>query len=543
MAGIEGIIGYKPSASASDADTLDGLHASAFALASHTQGIGTITPFTSALLKAQVTDPTGTGPLVFANSPSLTTPSIGVATSIRIISTVATGTSPFTCASITLNSNLNADLLDGNHASAFQLSGNYITALTSDVTASGPGSVAATIAAGAVTYAKIQNISATSRILGRITAGAGVTEELTGANVRTICGLATTDSPQFANLILTGGGKIYPSADSTTGIQIAQADGTVFGIFDTTNKRMSIGGATVPGVKLYVIGGHIGLDNTYYLEQKDSGGTLRNVLGMSSSNVVNLVSGSNGIALVNSAQSANIATITSGGTMTLASGQSFQTFMAVPAAPTGIASTSGGSMADGTYYYVITGIGATGGETTKGTQSAAITITGGGGSGSIALTITPTPGATSHKIYRTQVSGTYTTPAYITALTMPTATYTDVSLNPTAGAPPAANTAYIYKLAPNGTSWITGASSLLGLGTSTPDARLDIFTETTEGKQAVSIHQNDADQAFVDFVGTESADLNNNISSYATEGGTVEYVKVEFNGTARWIRACSAPTA
>jgi hypothetical protein len=57
-----------------------------------------------------------------------------------------------------------------------------ITALTGDVTATGPGSVAATIAADAVTYAKLQNISATDRLLGRDTAGAGNAEELTVSN-------------------------------------------------------------------------------------------------------------------------------------------------------------------------------------------------------------------------------------------------------------------------------------------------------------------------------------------------------------------------
>lgn len=57
---------------------------------------------------------------------------------------------------------------------------------TGDVTGSG----ALTIASKAVTYAKIQDISATNRILGRITAGAGVTEELTAANVRSIIELA-----------------------------------------------------------------------------------------------------------------------------------------------------------------------------------------------------------------------------------------------------------------------------------------------------------------------------------------------------------------
>ncbi len=53
-----------------------------------------------------------------------------------------------------------------------------------DVTSSGDG--ATTIANDAVTYAKIQDVSATSRVLGRIAAGSGVVEELTGANIRTI---------------------------------------------------------------------------------------------------------------------------------------------------------------------------------------------------------------------------------------------------------------------------------------------------------------------------------------------------------------------
>lgn len=42
----------------------------------------------------------------------------------------------------------------------------------------------------AVTYAKIQNVSATDRILGRDTAGAGVVEEITPANLRTMINVA-----------------------------------------------------------------------------------------------------------------------------------------------------------------------------------------------------------------------------------------------------------------------------------------------------------------------------------------------------------------
>ena len=57
--------------------------------------------------------------------------------------------------------------------------GDQTISLTGDVTGSGTGSFAATIANDAVTYAKIQNVSATDRILGRQSSGAGDVEEIT----------------------------------------------------------------------------------------------------------------------------------------------------------------------------------------------------------------------------------------------------------------------------------------------------------------------------------------------------------------------------
>jgi len=56
--------------------------------------------------------------------------------------------------------------------------------LSGDVSMTSAGAV--TIVDDAVTYAKIQNVSATNRILGRDTAGAGVIEEITPTNVRTM---------------------------------------------------------------------------------------------------------------------------------------------------------------------------------------------------------------------------------------------------------------------------------------------------------------------------------------------------------------------
>jgi hypothetical protein len=56
--------------------------------------------------------------------------------------------------------------------------------VSGDATLASTGAI--TIAADAVTYAKIQNVTTTDRLLGRDSAGAGVIEEITPANTRTM---------------------------------------------------------------------------------------------------------------------------------------------------------------------------------------------------------------------------------------------------------------------------------------------------------------------------------------------------------------------
>lgn len=70
------------------------------------------------------------------------------------------------------------------------------------------------IADDAVTYAKIQNVSATSRFLGRITAAAGNTEELTGTQATTLLDNFTSTLKGLAPL--SGGGTTnFLRADGT----------------------------------------------------------------------------------------------------------------------------------------------------------------------------------------------------------------------------------------------------------------------------------------------------------------------------------------
>lgn len=83
--------------------------------------------------------------------------------------------------------------------------------LTSDVTGSGSGSIATTIANDAVTYAKLQNISATARVLGRKTSGAGDTEECTASEILDFLG-----STQ-GNILYRGASAWAPLATGTSG--------------------------------------------------------------------------------------------------------------------------------------------------------------------------------------------------------------------------------------------------------------------------------------------------------------------------------------
>lgn len=79
--------------------------------------------------------------------------------------------------SITPDSVASAGTVTGSNLSGTN-TGDQTISLTGDVTGSGTGSFAATIANDAVTYAKMQNVSATDKLLGRSTSGAGDVEEI-----------------------------------------------------------------------------------------------------------------------------------------------------------------------------------------------------------------------------------------------------------------------------------------------------------------------------------------------------------------------------
>lgn len=114
-----------------------------------------------------------------------------------------------------------------------------------DITVSGTGA-AWTVDNQAISYAKIQNISAADRLLGRSTAGAGVVEEITctaagraliddasAAAQRTTLGVGTNDTVQFGMLSL--GPAIDPAQWSMGGGDGAVQVGTYSGVFGDAN--------------------------------------------------------------------------------------------------------------------------------------------------------------------------------------------------------------------------------------------------------------------------------------------------------------------
>lgn len=98
------------------------------------------------------------------------------------------------------------------------------SALTGDVTASA-GSNSTTIANNAVTYGKMQDVTATNRFIGRITAGSGDPEELTGTQATTLLdvftsslkGLAPSSGGGTTNFLRADGNWAAPSATVTGG--------------------------------------------------------------------------------------------------------------------------------------------------------------------------------------------------------------------------------------------------------------------------------------------------------------------------------------
>jgi hypothetical protein len=114
-----------------------------------------------------------------------------------------------------------------------QAQGNYVTALTGDVTASGPGSVAATIANNAVTNAKAAQMAATT-LKGNSTGATANASDLSTPTVRTMLGInnvVNLDTSNPANITQSASYRFVTDTEKGTwnGKQAAYANLTTIG--------------------------------------------------------------------------------------------------------------------------------------------------------------------------------------------------------------------------------------------------------------------------------------------------------------------------
>ena len=130
--------------------------------------------------------------------------------------------------------------------------GDQTITMTGDVTGSGTGSFAATIASNAVTYAKLQDVSATQRVIGRNTAGSGDPEEVTASQVidwigstrgsvlyRGAAGWASLTPGTSGYVLQSGGAGADPSwvaagTGSVTTVSVASANGFAGSVANAT---------------------------------------------------------------------------------------------------------------------------------------------------------------------------------------------------------------------------------------------------------------------------------------------------------------------
>jgi hypothetical protein len=158
------------------------------------------------------------------------------------------------------NAHLAADVVDGSKIADNAINSEHYTDGSIDT---------AHVGDDQITYAKIQNVSATNRILGRDSSGAGVIEEITAANVRTMLNVADgANNYSHPN----HSGEVTSSGDGATVI----ADNVV----DEANLKVS--NSPVNGYMLTAQSGNTG--GLTWAAQPSSGGMTL----ISSTNLANI---------------------------------------------------------------------------------------------------------------------------------------------------------------------------------------------------------------------------------------------------------------
>lgn len=173
---------------------------------------------------------------------------VSVVTANGISGTVANPTTTpaitLTLGDITPTSIAASGTITGSNLSGTN-TGNQTIILTGDITGSGTGSFAATIANNAVTLAKMAQM-ATASFLGRNTASIGDVEVLSAATVKTMLNLAGNNS---GDITLSGENYISLSGQALTANAVNLAGSNVTGTLPAANYPTFIGDSGSGGTK------------------------------------------------------------------------------------------------------------------------------------------------------------------------------------------------------------------------------------------------------------------------------------------------------
>ena len=268
-------------------------------------------------------------PLLFSSSVPVLT--LGAGDAAGVLTIKDSNATPntlltLTDAGTTGNLSVTGTLLGSNFSgsSSGTNTGDQTISLTSDVTGSGTGSFAVTIANGAVTLGKMANLAANS-IIGNNTGSSATPIALTAAQVKTLLSISTTDisglgtiaTQSAGNVFITGGqitggtingatiGAVTPASGAFTGLSATSAisaptstntingliinSGALSGI-TTISASSTINGATLSGGTLS--GGSLS-GGTYSGTALSGTGSFTITGGTAASETLTLVSTSN----------------------------------------------------------------------------------------------------------------------------------------------------------------------------------------------------------------------------------------------------------